>query len=180
LITVSLISKGRRTLTLTVDATGKERRTEIKDITAIKIRAAAREEGIKPWSAAAQAGDMLVGILADLFDPYDVVDFIEDPDGIAAITTDTTNISDALSPELPSLAAHLAAVSLVRTFAVAGATVAGRRGGQVDCDRPAVTSGVPGLYPDARTQHSGIPVTRPLGVLFLALFARLVFRAYRR
>lgn len=44
--------------------------------TAIKIRGAAKGEGIiKPWSAARTAVDMLIGILADLFDPYDIVEF---------------------------------------------------------------------------------------------------------
>ena len=61
LITVSLTSKGHRTVS--------------KDRTAIKIRGAAKEERtIKPWSAARTAVDMLVGILADLFDKYDIVD----------------------------------------------------------------------------------------------------------
>jgi len=61
LITVSLTSKGHRTVS--------------KDRTAIKIRGAAKEERtIKPWSGARTAVDMLVGILADLFDKYDIVD----------------------------------------------------------------------------------------------------------
>ena len=48
-----------------------------KDRTAITIRGAAKEERTtKPWSAARTAVDMLVGILADLFDKYYVVDII--------------------------------------------------------------------------------------------------------
>ncbi len=42
----------------------------------IKIRGVGKEEGpIKPWSAARTAVDTLVGMLADLFDPYDILDF---------------------------------------------------------------------------------------------------------
>ena len=61
LITVSLTSKGHPTVS--------------KDRTAIKIRGAAKEARTsKPWSAARTAVDMLVGILGDLFDEYDIVD----------------------------------------------------------------------------------------------------------
>ncbi len=60
---------------ITASLTSKGHRTAIKDRTAIKIRGAAKEErAIKPWSAARTAVDMLVGILGDLFDEYDIVD----------------------------------------------------------------------------------------------------------
>lgn len=73
LITVSLTSQGRRTVT--VGVTSKGHRTVSRDRTAIKIRGAAKEERTtKPWSAARTAVDMLVGILGDLFDEYDIVD----------------------------------------------------------------------------------------------------------
>ena len=61
LITVTLSSEGLRTAS--------------DGLTVITIRGAAKEEGtIKSWSAARTAVDMLMGILGDLFDDYDIVD----------------------------------------------------------------------------------------------------------
>ena len=61
LITVTLTSEGHRTVS--------------GDLTVITIRGVAKEERtIKPWSAARTAVDMLMDILGDLFDEYDIVD----------------------------------------------------------------------------------------------------------
>jgi hypothetical protein len=60
---------------ITVRLTVEEHGIVNTDRTAIKIRGAAREEKtIKPWSDARTAVDMLMGILGDLFDDYDIVD----------------------------------------------------------------------------------------------------------
>lgn len=73
LITVSLTSMGTRTHAPRV--TSNWHRTVSKERILIEIRGAAMEEGSrKPWSAARTAVDWLMGMLADRFDPYDIVE----------------------------------------------------------------------------------------------------------
>jgi hypothetical protein len=65
----------RSPVLITVSLTVEEHSAVNIDRTAIKIRGAAVEERtIKPWSAARTAVDMVMGILGDLFDDYDIVD----------------------------------------------------------------------------------------------------------